>query len=105
MERIAQGTLDGRAVELREVSAGVGLAALKTGDGHESMFVVLVHSAHWADTGERVFKDRASIDDNWKMRHLPEIRLLAAAASELNLDVKPDAVVSTNGSGEALPSH
>jgi hypothetical protein len=107
MERTKQGTLDGREVELREVSAGVGIAANKTGDGFESMMVVLVHSAHWADSGERVFKDRAAIDNEWPMRMLPEIMALGALAGDLNLDTerhKAAIAAETNGAA-AIPSH
>lgn len=106
MERTATGTLDGRAVELREVKAGVGIAAHKLGDGFEGMMLVLAHSAHWADTGERVFKDRASIDEDYPMRLLPAILALAGLAGELNVDTPKDAKpIATNGNGAAVPSH
>lgn len=106
MDRKAQGTLDGRAVELREVKAGVGIAANKLGDGFESMMLVLVHSAHWADTGTQVFADRAAIDNEWPMRMLPEIMELAAKAGELNLDRPKTAAggEGTNGAA-AAPLH
>jgi len=107
LERIRSGLLDGRAVELREVSAGIGIMANKTGDGFESMMLVLVHSAHWADSGERIFKDRASIDNEWPMRLLPEIIALASVSGELNLPQAADVVetTATNGTGVAHPSH
>lgn len=105
-DRTRQGTLDGREVELREVSAGVGIAANKTGDAVESLLLILSHSAYWAGGGERVFKDRAAIDNEWPMRLLPEIMALAALAGDLNLDTEKRAPVQGNGSAEIIgPSH
>ena len=101
-----QGTLDGRPVELREVNIGIALAANKAGEGDpfEVGLRVLVHSAYWAGSEERVFADRAAID-LWPMRMMREISELSNLASRLNLPRDAETQIVTNGSGEPRPSH
>jgi len=102
MKRTLGGTLQGRAVELREVSIGVALEANKQGDGFKSALFVLSQSAHWQDTGERVFASVQSILDDWPMIALTEINELATIAGQLNIGTK----VEPPASGEApAPLH
>jgi len=82
-----QGTLGGRAVELREVSLRVAYEASDQGSGRFALLYVFVHSAHWADTGERIFKSIDEALDGMTMRQGNEINALAALAGELNMSV------------------
>jgi hypothetical protein len=98
--------LDGREVDLRVVGIGVGLTANeyreKTGDRLRASFLVLAESAHWKDSGERIFADLKAIEA-WPMPNLSEVIDLAYAAAELNRS-KRLPPVTTNGTGEPLPS-
>ena len=89
-----QGTLGGRAVELREVSLRIGYEAGDQGGGRLALLYVFVHSAHWADTGERIFKTTDEALDSMTMRQGQEINALAALAGELNMEEPKPA---TNG--------
>lgn len=103
MKRTLGGTLQGRAVELREVSIGVALEANKQGDGFRSALFVLSRSAFWQDTGEPVFLGVNDIIDNWPMIALSEINELATLAGQLNVGTKPDAPPGDEGA--AAPLH
>lgn len=90
--------LDGRAVELRVVPFSVLLAARKfvddkgEPDGEKATILMLVHSAHWADSGERVFR---SVDDvmNWPASSAMQLFTLITEAAAVN---RPKAT-ATNG--------
>ena len=100
-----QGTLDGRAVELREVSLRVGVDAPQQETPFTGAMFVLAHSAHWVDTGERVFKGADDVLDHMTMRRIREVNALSRMAQEVNSPDDPDAAVATtNGTGEARPS-
>lgn len=110
MKRTKHGTLDGRAVELREVPVVVALEANKQGEGFLSALFVLVHAAHWQDSGERVFASVEQLTNEWPMRLLPEINALAALSGQLNLgqDDEPAATLALpngNGGEVVVPSH
>lgn len=87
MEDTATGTLAGRAVVLRSVGFGVALDAQAvlsaTNDQFASALVVLVASAHWEDTGEKVFADVDAVKA-WPMRDMGDLTALARAATDLN---------------------
>jgi hypothetical protein len=94
MMQIKHGTLGGRAVELREVSLRVAYDAGDQGGGRMALLYVLVHSAHGADSGERIFKTIDEALDNMTMRQGHEINALATLAGELNMEQPKPA---TNG--------
>jgi hypothetical protein len=102
--RFKQGMLDGRAVELREVSLRVGIDAQAQPTPFDGAMFVLSASAYWADTGERVFKDVADVLDSMTMRLIREINTLSRLAQEVNKPDDLDAPPTTNGTGEAHPS-
>jgi hypothetical protein len=95
------GTFRGRAVELREVSVGVALQANNQGSGLMSALYVLAHSAHWTDTGERVFASVQNMLDDFPMSSLPEINALAVQAGELNLGAEAMARATARPNGAA----
>jgi hypothetical protein len=87
MSTTREGKLGGRPVELRQVGFGVGWqsqAVLKeTGDSFVAGLVILAASAHWADTGEKVFADYRAVMD-WPMVDSADIFKLATEAGMLN---------------------
>lgn len=87
MLEMPTATLDGRVVELRHVGFGVAMKAQKvaetTGDAVNSALVVLASSAHWQDSGERVFADVAAIEA-WPMNQSMQIMELARLAGVVN---------------------
>lgn len=95
------GTLGGRAVELREVSLRVAYDASDQGGGRLALLYVMVHSAHWADSGERIFKTIDEALDGMTMRQGVEINVLAELAGDVNME-KPKP--ATNGADTTSPS-
>lgn len=106
MKRTAQGTLEGRAVELREVTLRVVGDASDQGAPRLQLYYIMIHSAHWADSGERVFKSLDDLLDNMTISQTREVNELVGLAAGL-ADRQVPAPGPTNGTGEeaAGPPH
>lgn len=81
-----KGTLDGRAVELRPVGFGYALESNRIREEKDAMAAakyICAMSAHWEDSGDRVFADGAAIDA-WPMRDSLELIELINKAGQVN---------------------
>jgi hypothetical protein len=81
-----KATLGGRAVELRNVGFGYALESNRIREEQDSWAAtkyICAMSAHWADTGERVFADVAAIDA-WPMRDSMDLIDLINKAGKVN---------------------
>jgi len=99
-----EGWLDGRAVQLRKVGIGVAIEAnevrAETGNNFKAGIVIMAASAYWADTGERIFADKAAVEA-WPMEDFGDIIALVTEATELNkAKDRSTGPKTTNGSGE-----
>jgi hypothetical protein len=96
--------LNGRMVELRLVGIGTGLAAMAVHgeDRRRAVNMILVDSAHWKDTGERVF-DSVEAIDRWPMPDLLRVMRLGNEAWELNQPIDDEPVDKPNGSAAPQP--
>lgn len=98
--------LTGRAVELRVVSFGCLRRARRlveaTGDGEEASMLVASESAHWVDSGERVFRSVADIDA-WPSDAANELMAMLGAAADLH---RPKAAIAPSDDAQpgASPS-
>lgn len=99
------GTLNGRAVELRTAGFGAMLDAqavlAATNDRFRMALVIMAASAHWADTGEKIFADLAAVEA-WPMVDSRDLTALATLANEVNAPRETPAPngAMTNGTGD-----
>ena len=102
------GILAGRAVELRAVGFGYAMESNRIREEQDAFaaakFICSI-SAHWADTGERVFADAAAIDA-WPMRDSMELVDLINKAGKVNTPRSPEPLPNGADTTEgARPSH
>lgn len=103
---MTQHMLAGRAVELRVVSFGVLMQARKIigrddTQAEEASTLVLIHSAYWADTGERIFRSVEDLNNNWTAADAGEIMHLIGEAAVLN---RPKMPTPTDENGAPQPA-
>lgn len=109
MDETERGRLAGREVELRPVGFGYAMESNRIREEQDAWAAakyICALSAHWADTGERVFADAAAVDA-WPMRDSLQIVDLIRKSGSVN-SPREDQAPILNGAGTdegARPSH
>lgn len=109
MHGTEKGTLGGRAVELRAVGFGYAVESNRIReetDAFTAAKYICALSAHWLDTGERIFADAAAIDA-WPMRDSMDLIDLINKSGKVNTprELGTPAVNGVAGEVATRPSH